>query len=69
MLPGYVVKLTSDAGYEYRVYWFELFEMLRKVLLVGIPAMFPDRGGTLQLVWALMVCFITFGMYIMWSLC
>ena len=32
-------KLTS--GYEYRIYWFELFETVRKVLLVGVPCVFP----------------------------
>ena len=46
-------------------YWFELFEMIRKVLLVGVPATFPDRGGNLQLVWGLLVCFISAGMYMM----
>ena len=64
-MPGYMRKLT--AGYEYRTYWFEIFESIRKVLLVGIPAMFPDRGGNAQLVWGLMVCFITFGMYMMYA--
>ena len=43
-------------------YWFEIFEMIRKVLIVGVPAAFPDRGGSLQLVWGLLVCFVTFGM-------
>jgi len=65
LLPPYVQKLTD--GYEYRTYWFEIFEMLRKVLLVGVPAMFPERGGNMQLVWGLLVCFITFGMYMMWA--
>jgi len=65
ILPGYIKKLT--AGYEYRTYWFELFEMIRKVLLVGVPATFPDRGGNLQLVWGLLVCFISAGMYMMYA--
>ena len=47
--------------------WFEIFETLRKVLLVGIPAVFADRGGNTQLIWGLMVCFITFGMYMMYQ--
>ena len=42
-------------------YWFELFETSRKVLLVGVPSIFPDRGGTAQLFWGLLVCFATFG--------
>ena len=61
VLPGYMIKLTS--GYEYRTYWFEIFETIRKVLLVGVPSVFPERGGTAQLFWGLIVCFITFGMY------
>lgn len=56
-----MMKLTG--GYEFRVYWFEIFESLRKVMLVGVPAMFPDRGGDAQLIWGLMVCFISFGGY------
>ena len=56
-------KLTG--GYEYRTYWFEIFECVRKVLLVGVPACFSDRGGDIQLVWGLMVCFITFGGYML----
>jgi len=65
ILPGYVKKLTG--GYEYRTYWFEVFEMIRKVLLVGVPATFPERGGNLQLVWGLLVCFISAGMYNMYA--
>ena len=65
LLPGYMHKLTGD--YERRVYWFELFETLRKVLLVGIPSTFPERGGTAQLFWGLMVCFVTFGAYMMYA--
>ena len=63
VLPGYMRKLTG--GYEYRTYWFEIFECLRKVLLVGVPATFSDRGGDIQLVWGLLVCFITFGGYML----
>ena len=37
------------------------------MLLVGVPAMFPDRGGTLQLFWGLLVCFATFGAYMMYA--
>merc|ERR1711918_279797 len=47
-LPGYMVKLTG--AYDARCYWFEIFESLRKVLLVGVPACSPDRGGNAQLV-------------------
>ena len=65
LLPGYMLKLTG--GYEYRTYWFELFETIRKVLLVGVPSTFPERGGTLQLFWGLLVCFATFGAYMMYA--
>jgi len=63
LLPGYMLKLTN--GYEWRTYWFELFETLRKVLLVGIPAVFPERGGTAQLFWGLLICFMSAGFYMM----
>ena len=67
VLPGFMLKITEGKGYEWRTYWFELFEMVRKVLLVGVPAIFTDRGGTLQLFWGLLVCFATFGMYMMYA--
>lgn len=60
-LPGFMVQLVGS--YDCKCYWFEIFEALRKVLLVGVPASFPDRGGNAQLVWGLLVCFLTFGMY------
>ena len=47
---------SSFAPDEYRTYWFEILESLRKVLLVGVPAAFPGRGGNAQLVWGLLVC-------------
>jgi len=65
VLPGYMLKLTD--GYEYRTYSFELLETIRKVLLVGVPATFPERGGTAQLFWGLLVCFVTFGAYMMYA--
>jgi len=37
------------------------------VLLVGVPSTFPDRGGTAQLFWGLLVCFGTFGAYMMYA--
>ena len=65
VLPGYMKKLIG--GFEYRTYWFEIFETIRKVLLVGVPAVGFEPGGALQLFWGLLVCFITFGMYMMVS--
>ena len=53
VLPGYMRKLSG--GYKARAYWYELFETIRKVLIVGIPATFPERGGTAQLFWGLIV--------------
>jgi len=57
MLPGYVQKLSG--GYRARAYWYELFETIRKVLIVGIPATFPERGETAQLFWGLLVTCLT----------
>eukprot|EP00966_Prymnesium_polylepis_P333972 7389377-Prymnesium_polylepis.2 len=50
------------AGYEMRVYWFELFECVRKILLVGIPGLF-NKGSGQQLSYGLIVCTTTFGAY------
>ena len=52
---------------QFRVFWFEIFDSVRKALLVGVPAAFPGRGGNAQLVWGLLVCFITFGAYMMFA--
>ena len=41
--------------------------MLRKVALVGVPSLFPGRGGIAQLFWGLLVCFSTFGAYMMYA--
>ena len=37
------------------------------MLIVGVPSVFPDRGGTAQLFWGLLVCFSTFGAYMMYA--
>ena len=50
-----------------RADWFEIFESVRKVLLVGVPACFPDRGGDSQLIFGLMVCFLSFGAYMLYA--
>ena len=39
------VKLT--AGYEMRCYWFEIFECLRKIVLIGVPILL-EAGSTEQ---------------------
>ena len=34
-------------------------------MLVGVPSTFPKRGGTAQTFWGLLICFMTFGAYMM----
>ena len=58
LLPSGLRRLT--AGYELRTYWFELFECLRKILLVGLPVFCPP-GTPGQLIIGLVICFVTFG--------
>ena len=60
-LPAYVRKLIH--GYEMRVYGFEIFESCRKLALVGVPVFFTPAGSVSQLTFALLVCFLTFGLY------
>ena len=57
---GGLAKLTG--GYEMRVYWFEVFECVRKICLLGLPIFF-EPGSAGQLIVGLLVCFISFGMY------
>ena len=61
-VPDYVRKLIE--GYELRVYWFELVECLRKILLVGMPVFF-EMGSVAQLSYGLLVCFLSFGAYML----
>lgn len=63
-LPGALKKLTN--GYELRVHWFEVFECVRKILLIGIPVFFPPDSPE-QLTLGLIICFITFGAYMMYA--
>jgi hypothetical protein len=46
-LPTTLRKLT--AGYEMRTYWFEVFECVRKIALVGLPVFF-EPGAPSQLI-------------------
>jgi len=59
-LPTALRRLT--AGYEMRTYWFEIFECLRKISLVGFPVFFRSSSPQ-QRVYALMICFLTYGLY------
>lgn len=60
-LPDYVKKLIL--GYELRTYDFELFECLRKLALVCLPVFFQPSGSVSQLMFGLIICFLTFGTY------
>lgn len=51
-----VQQLTD--GYKMSCYWFEIFECLRKLLLLGGPIFF-QMGSASQLVVGLLVCFIS----------
>ena len=61
-LPGNLKKLTN--GYEMRTYWFEIFECTRKILLVLVPIFF-EQDSPEQLTMGLIICFVTFGAYMM----
>lgn len=43
-------------------FYFEIFEAIRKIALVGLPVFFPPFSSG-QLVFGLMVCFLSFGAY------
>ena len=44
----------------------ELFECFRKILLVGMPVFF-EMGSVAQLSYGLLVCFMSFGAYMLLS--
>ena len=56
-LPSYVRRII--AGYELRACWFELFEMGRKLCLVGVSVIIQP-GGLAQRVYLLLISFATF---------
>ena len=62
-LPGYIQTL-SGSGYSLRVFYFEIIESLRKLSIVCVPVFFT-AGGVTQLLFGLMICFLTFGSYTM----
>ena len=57
-LPDYIKKLIS--GYRAVRFDFEILECVRKLALVCMPVIFPP-GSNAQLIFGLMVCFLTFG--------
>jgi len=61
-LPKYIQKLVGD--YEPGVYWFETFECLRKLAIVGLPTFFSDGQGAEQLVFGLIIVFATACVYV-----
>jgi len=60
-LPGFVQTLAGN-GYALRVFYFEIIECIRKLSLVCVPVFFP-AGSVSQLVFGLMICFLTYGLY------
>ena len=58
-LPDYVQKLIL--GYELRTYYFEILECFRKLAIVCLPVFFQPSGSVSQLIFGLIVCFLTFG--------
>jgi hypothetical protein len=49
-------------GYKFKAYWFEVFECVRKIFMVGIPCFFPP-GATAQLIFGLIISFVSGMMY------
>lgn len=61
VLPGYMVRIIGH--YRMETYWFEIFECVRKVALIGLPIAF-ETGSILQQQFGLLVSFITFGCFL-----
>ena len=61
-LTGAIPSLAD----EMRTYWFEIFECVRKILLILVPIFF-EQDSPEQLTIGLIICFITFGMYMMYA--
>ena len=55
-LPTAVKKLTN--GYTWRCYWFEIFECVRKIAIIGGPIIF-DPGTVEQRTMGMVICFCT----------
>ena len=53
---------ATTAGYSLMYFYFEIAESFRKLSLVGLPVFFT-AGDVSQLIFALMICFTTFGLY------
>eukprot|EP00966_Prymnesium_polylepis_P079731 1847669-Prymnesium_polylepis.1 len=64
-LPDYLRKLVG--GFDFRVFWFELMECLRKLMLIGAPVFFDPPGSVQQLLYGLVACFIIACAYAQWQ--
>lgn len=65
-LPSTVQKLV--VGYEFRCYWFEIFECVRKLALTCLPQLpIMPPGSVDQLAAGLVIAFVTFAMYTAYS--
>ena len=64
-LPDMVQKLIL--GYELRTFYFELLDCARKLAIVCLPVFFQPSGSVSQLIFGLMVCFLTFGAYMVYA--
>jgi len=64
-LPDYVQKLIL--GYELRTYYFEIIECFRKLAIVCLPVFFQPSGSVSQLIFGLIVCFLTFGVHMVYA--
>jgi len=58
------VACGDGFGYEVRMWWFEIFECVRKLAVACLPVFFQPSGSPSQLVWGLVVCFVAFGLYV-----
>ena len=60
-LPDYIQTLAGNA-YALNVFYFEIIECLRKLSLVCVPVFLP-AGSSGQLLFGLIICFLTYGVY------
>ena len=57
-------QLIAPGADELRVWWFEIFECLRKLAIACLPVFFQPSGSASQLTFGLLVCFVAFGFYV-----
>jgi hypothetical protein len=54
--------LSCVSADEMRCYWFEIFECLRKLALISIPAFLP-ADTMARLICSLVICFLSYGVH------